>query len=150
MQTRESVLWLKRKLKSFLMNNVTHYFTAAINNKDYAQKTLNKLYIAAAEKYVACCQEFASLHQKHKGFPVDLKVAQVLYVVIRSFFKYLVCNVRMPIYKKEDYLEFFTTSIHIFVLRFQQAKGQFRGAYRILRAKEEALKRAKTLEFVIK
>jgi len=28
MQTKESVLWLKRKLKSFLMNNVTHYFNA--------------------------------------------------------------------------------------------------------------------------
>jgi hypothetical protein len=36
MQTRQSVLWLKRKLKSFLMNNVTHYFNAVINSREFA------------------------------------------------------------------------------------------------------------------
>lgn len=62
MQTKESVLWLKRKLKSFLMNNVTHYFNASINTREFAQKTLAKLYIAAAEKYLSCCVEFKSFH----------------------------------------------------------------------------------------
>jgi hypothetical protein len=54
MQTNESILWLKRKLKSFLMNNITHYFKSTINTQEYAKITLTKLYIAAAEKYVAC------------------------------------------------------------------------------------------------
>ena len=63
MQTRESVLWLKRKLKSFLMNNVTHYFNANINSKEYAAKTLSKLHIAAAEKYLACCIDFKNFHE---------------------------------------------------------------------------------------
>lgn len=62
MQTKESVLWLKRKLKSFLMNNVTHYFNANINSREYASKTLAKLYIAAAEKYLACCIDFRNFH----------------------------------------------------------------------------------------
>ena len=44
------------------MNNVTHYFNAVINSRDYAQKTLTKLYIAAAEKYVTCCMEFKLFH----------------------------------------------------------------------------------------
>ena len=95
MQTKESVLWLKRKLKSFLMNNVTHYFNATINSRDYAQKTLTKLYVAAAEKYVSCCVDFKQFHSGTQFSKiVDIKNVQVLYVVIRSFFKYLVCNVR--------------------------------------------------------
>jgi hypothetical protein len=40
---------------SFLMNNVSFYFRAHINNEEYAYRTLNKLYLQAAEKYVACC-----------------------------------------------------------------------------------------------
>lgn len=95
MQTKESVLWLKRKLKSFLMNNVTHYFNANINSREYASKTLAKLYIAAAEKYLACCVDFRNFHQSTVlKQMLDIKIIQVLYVVLRSFFKYLVCNVR--------------------------------------------------------
>ena len=74
------------------MNNVTHYFNASINSRDFAQKTLAKLFIAAAEKYIACCVEFKTFHGGRLN--VDGKIVQVLYVVIRSFFKYLVCNVR--------------------------------------------------------
>lgn len=55
MQTKQSTLWLKKKLKSFLMNNVSFYFRDTINSLTFAKLTLNKLYIAAAEKYVACC-----------------------------------------------------------------------------------------------
>lgn len=89
------MLWLKRKLKSFLMNNVTHYFNSVINDRDYASQTLAKLYIAAAEKYHTCCLEFKLFHQNSTLAPyVESKIVQVLYVVIRSFFKYLVCNVR--------------------------------------------------------
>jgi hypothetical protein len=62
MQTNESVLWLKKKLKSFLMNNISLYFKETLNSKKYAKKTLQKLYMAAAEKYVACCFEFKVFH----------------------------------------------------------------------------------------
>jgi hypothetical protein len=54
-QTKKSVLWLKKKLKSFLMNNVSFYFRGSITSKPYAMETLDKLYSAAAEKYIACC-----------------------------------------------------------------------------------------------
>lgn len=37
------------------MNNVSFYFRNTINSDEYAYKTLNKLYLAAAEKYIACC-----------------------------------------------------------------------------------------------
>lgn len=58
MQTNQSIMWLKKKLKSFLMNNVSFYFNAQINQEAYAFVTLNKLYQSGAEKYVACCLEF--------------------------------------------------------------------------------------------
>lgn len=36
MQTKDSVVWLKRKLKSFLMNNVSFYFRSSISSKEFA------------------------------------------------------------------------------------------------------------------
>ncbi len=62
MQTKGSIMWLKRKLKSFLMNNVSFYFRKSINDLEFAKQTLNKIYLAAAEKYVSCCMEFTSFH----------------------------------------------------------------------------------------
>jgi len=44
MQTNQSIMWLKKKLKSFLMNNVSFYFRATINEDEFAYTTLNKLY----------------------------------------------------------------------------------------------------------
>lgn len=44
MQTDQTILWLKRKLKSFLMNNVSFYFRGSINSLYHADITLNKLY----------------------------------------------------------------------------------------------------------
>ena len=35
-QSNDSILWLKRKLKSFLMNNVSFYFSKDTSNKDFA------------------------------------------------------------------------------------------------------------------
>lgn len=64
MQTKESTMWLKKKLKSFLMNNVSFYFRNTLNSKDFAMSTLNKLYLSAAEKYVACCIDFKNFHLK--------------------------------------------------------------------------------------
>jgi len=43
-QTAKSVVWLKKKLKSFLMNNISFYFREAITSKAYAMVTLEKLY----------------------------------------------------------------------------------------------------------
>lgn len=44
------------------MNNITFYFRKSINSVEYAQLTLNKIYLQAAEKYIACCMEFKSYH----------------------------------------------------------------------------------------
>jgi hypothetical protein len=79
-----------------------------------------------------------------------VKIVQVLYVVVRSFFKYLVCNVRQPIYARGDYLWFFQHALRFFALRFKQARGQFDQVARILAAKEEKLKLEKFLDFQIK
>lgn len=54
MQTKKASMWLKKKLKSFLMNNITHYFRKSITNREFANFTLNKLYIAGAYKYMQC------------------------------------------------------------------------------------------------
>ena len=44
MITKGGKLWLKRKLKSFLMNNITFYFRSTINTLSLARITLAKLY----------------------------------------------------------------------------------------------------------
>ena len=71
--------------------------------------------------------------------------------MLRSFFKYLVCNVRQPIYQRTDYLWFMQFSLQYFTQRFSQARGKgFKGVFKILRAKELKLKGEKQLEFMIK
>lgn len=88
-----SLLWLKRKLKSFLMNNITFYFKATTNTKEHASITLNKLYQQAAEKYVVCAYEFKRFHLRQGTKPldssdaIDLKLCEALYSVIRGFFR---------------------------------------------------------------
>ena len=126
MQTDQSILWLKRKLKSFLMNNVTFYFNGVITSERHAAITLNKLYQQGAEKYVACCQEFKRFHFSRGTKPMcslskdkvtyeyELKIVQVIYIVIRAFFKYLVCNVRNPVFNQTDYGRFFKFSLKFF------------------------------------
>ena len=59
----------------FLMNNVIFYFRSTINTDEYARLTLNKLYMAAAEKYIACCAEFKRYHRRTTlCADVDLKI----------------------------------------------------------------------------
>ena len=148
MQTSKSVQWLKKKLKSFLMNNVAFYFRGTITQKKFALQTLNKLHQVAAEKYVACAQEFKRFHlspykqgQSKSPFQesIDLVLAQIIYVVIRSFFKYLVCNMRESVFVKEDYHEFFSGSLHYYTCRFERYKNEFPGVLKILKAKEKAM-----------
>jgi len=75
MQTNQSIMWLKKKLKSFLMNNVSFYFRSTINQEEFAYTTLNKLYQAGAEKYIACCMEFVQFHRKTSLWPeISLKI----------------------------------------------------------------------------
>ena len=119
MQTNQSIMWLKKKLKSFLMNNVSFYFRKTINREEYAYTTLNKLFQAGAEKYIACCMEFKRFHDRTTLKPyVDIKIVQIIYVVIRSFFKYLVCNVKPSVFDRNDYHKFFKFSLSFFALRF--------------------------------
>jgi hypothetical protein len=142
MQTRQSVAWLKKKLKSFLMNNVSFYFRETITSKKYATETLEKLYLGAAEKYVACCQDFRRFHSGGGTLPratresLDLVLARVVYVVIRSYFKYLVCNVRDTVFERSGYNEFFVFSLKFFTDCFASYKGEFSRVHRILRAKQ--------------
>jgi len=122
------------------MNNVSFYFRTTINGKEYASMTLQKLFVVAAEKYVACCVEFKLFHMNKGsefGRRIDHKICQILYIVIRAFFKYLVCNVRDPVIGKQDYDEFFHNSLYYFVQKFGQRKALFKDVYRILKAKQQ-------------
>jgi hypothetical protein len=151
MQTAGSVLWLKKKLKSFLMNNVSFYFRASITSKHFAMATLSKLHQVAAEKYVACAQEFRRFHltpskigtgQNEFLQRLDLVLAQVMYVVIRSLFKYLVCNMReASVFTKDDYHDFFAASLPYYTGRFAENKNEFPGVHRILVAKQKSFER---------
>jgi len=131
MSTKSSILWLKRKLKSFLMNNIGFYFRSTLTSIEFAWQTLEKIYGMAAEKYIACCSEFRAFHltkfrqmnmksgyfvssngQKlekvHEGNSfikrIDLIIAKIIYVVIHSFFKYLICNLAGgTVFESSDY-----------------------------------------------
>jgi len=151
MQTNDTLLWLKRKLKSFLMNNVSFYFRGTINSKYHAHITLNKLYQQGAEKYVACCKDFRHFHMSKKCKPMcdtvgntdtrvwEMKVVQIIYIVIRAFFKYLVCNIQTPVFDPEDYPKFFRFSVKFFIDRFALYKNEFATVHKILKAKETKL-----------
>lgn len=80
---------------------------------------------------------------------VDIKICQIIYVVIRSFFKYLVCNVKNPVFDRGDYHKFFKFSLSFFALRFQAYKNQFRHCYAILKSKMERLE-TEQAKFMIK
>lgn len=123
------------------MNNVSFYFRETINTKEFAEKTLKKLLINAAEKYVACAVDFKLYHQK-TGLKdkTDLILAQIVYIVIRAFFKYLVCNVKDPVIKKAEYHDFFKESLTSFILKFGARKNLFRDVHRILSKKQEKLR----------
>jgi len=66
---------------------------------------------------------------------IDLKIVQVIYVVIRAFFKYLVCNVKNPVFERNDYAKFFKFSVKFFTDRFELYKNEFGRVYKILKAK---------------
>lgn len=118
------------------MNNVSFYFRNSINQLKFAYSTLNKLYQAGAEKYIACCAEFKNFHRNTKfAEEVDIKICETIYVVIRSFFKYLVCNVRNPVFDRSNYHQFFMFSLSFFVLKFSDYKNTFVHVYNILKSK---------------
>lgn len=112
-------------------------------------QTLDKLYVAAAEKYAACCREYRRFHlstcskktiAKNEFLKrIDLNLAQIIYVVIHSFFKYLVCNVRggtvFDSGPSGDYHEFFRFSLSYFANRFAIYKNEFSVLHKILQAK---------------
>lgn len=132
------------------MNNVSFYFRKTINCSDYAYKTLNKLYLAAAEKYVACCIDFKSYHGRTSlSGHVDLKICQIIYVVIRSFFKYLVCNVAHSVFDRNDYHGFFKYSLSFFEERFNRERNFFSAVSKILKAKMGKLESEPVTSFQI-
>ena len=76
--------------------------------------------------------------KRQKGsstFEADLKMAEIVYIVLRSFFKYLVCNVKDSIFQKSDYLRFFKFCLKFFIDRFSLHKSEFRVVHKILSAK---------------
>ena len=128
-QSNGSILWLKRKLKSFLMNNVSFYFSKETTNKEFAKLTLDKIYVMASEKYAACCKVLKQFHMSQNCNKewlkrLDLRLAQIVYVVIHGFFKYLLCNIQGgSIFEREDYDWFFAYSLKFFVDRFALEKN---------------------------
>ena len=140
-QSNDSILWLKRKLKSFLMNNVSFYFSKDTSNKDFAKQTLEKIYVMASEKYAACCKVLKQFHSNQQCNQewlkrLDLRLAQIIYVVIHSFFKYLLCNIQGgSIFEKDDYEWFFRFSLKFFLDRFAVEKNYFGTMHKVLAAK---------------
>ena len=55
-----------------------------------------------------------SLSKDKVTYEYELKIVQVIYIVIRAFFKYLVCNVRNPVFNQTDYGRFFKFSLKFF------------------------------------
>lgn len=76
---------------------------------------------------------------KDGTFEFEMKMVQIIYVVIRAFFKYLVCNIQCPIFDKNDYPKFFQYSIRFFSDRFGMYKNDFSRVFKILKAKEKKL-----------
>ena len=71
-------------------------------------------------------------------------LAQVIYIVIRSFFKYLVCNIRGgAVFEKSDFHDFFVYSIKFFKDKFKTYKGEFVTVYKILSAKSKNIETEK-------
>lgn len=148
MQTNDSLTWLKRKLKSFLLNNITFYFRSSVNSKAHSLITLNKLYQQAAEKYMYCCYFFKRFHTHRNktnqevydtfDFGISRKLVDCIYAVIRALFRYLVCNVHRPVFEKEDYQKFFKYSLKFFLDRFEKNKNYFKDVYKLLRKKHES------------
>lgn len=66
-------------------------------------------------------------------------LAQVVYVVVRSFFKYLVCNVRGALFDRTGYHDFFTFSLGFFAERFKAYKSEFTRVHKILAAKQKKI-----------
>ena len=83
-------------------------------------------------------------------FEFEMKIVQIIYIVIRAFFKYLACNIQCPIFTKEDYPKFFKFSIKFFTDRFSLYKNEFATVHKILLAKEKKLstEQAKNFEFL--
>ncbi|CAI2374740.1 unnamed protein product [Moneuplotes crassus] len=139
MQTKKASMWLKRKLKAFLMNNITHYFRKTITSREFSNKTLNKLYISSAYKFMQCCIEykthFKSLSQSNPH--LDKTICGIIYCVTRAFFRYLVWNVRESIFSKEHEKDFLCGSLRHFIEIFSMRKDWFSGVVKILEAKEK-------------
>jgi len=77
-----------------------------------------------------------------------LKICQIVYVVVRSFFKYLVCNISNSIFKREDYPLFFKLSLTYFERGFFAYKNYFKSVHAIL-AKKLTRLTTEELEFQI-
>jgi len=141
MQTKKASMWLKKKLKSFLMNNITHYFKKTITNVEFANNTLNKLYISGAYKYMQCSIEYKEHFKNNKEIydKIDITICSIIYSVTRAFFKYLVCNIEGSIFEEEQYPHFFFSVLKHFIEIFSTKKYIFSGVCRILRAKEQKI-----------
>nr|O00939.1 RecName: Full=Telomerase reverse transcriptase; AltName: Full=Telomerase catalytic subunit; AltName: Full=Telomerase subunit P123 [Euplotes aediculatus]AAC47515.1 telomerase subunit p123 [Euplotes aediculatus] len=142
MQTKKASMWLKKKLKSFLMNNITHYFRKTITTEDFANKTLNKLFISGGYKYMQCAKEYKDHFKKNLAMSsmIDLEVSKIIYSVTRAFFKYLVCNIKDTIFGEEHYPDFFLSTLKHFIEIFSTKKYIFNRVCMILKAKEAKLK----------
>ena len=70
---------------------------------------------------------------------LDMKIVQIIYVVIRAFFKYLVCNIKNPIFARSDYPKFFRYSIQFFTDRFKLYKNQFSTVHKMLKSKQDKI-----------
>lgn len=123
------------------MNNITHYFRKGITNREFSNKTLNKLYIAGAYKYMQCCIEYKEHFKNNKQIApeIDKIICGIIYSVTRAFFKYLVCNIKDSVFGKEHYKDFSMATMRHFIEIFSLKKNYFNGVVKILIAKEQKM-----------
>ena len=99
---------------------------------------------------MACCMDFKQFHMHTAlDMDIDLKICQIIYVVIRSFFKYLVCNVKPSVFERTDYHRFFVFSLSFFAVKFMQHKNRFKQVCKIIKAKMIKLKQVGDTKFHI-
>lgn len=68
---------------------------------------------------------------------IDLKICRAIYSVVWSLFKYLVINVDNPIFKQENYEQFFRSAIRHFEEVFSKKKYLMNGCVKILKSKQK-------------
>jgi len=104
--TKRARLWLKRKLKSFLMNNIMHYFNKALNSEEFMMDVMREIVEISSHKFVKCSEAYKRLSQSQGAKKTEVQLAGVILDTIRDFQRYISKNAPDVIILKDcDYIK---------------------------------------------